>query len=279
MKKLNFAFFGTPALAASTLDALLVDGYLPAVIVTSPPERSGRGMEQKDTPVRIWAKAHDITCLTPAKIDEAFIEEFKKLGIELSIVIAYGKILPERLIQAPPLGTINIHYSILPKYRGASPIEAALLNNDSVTGVSIQKMVYKLDSGPVFDFREMPIRPDETKEELRRELTDLGAKLLSEILPRIIDGSLNPKPQDETLATHCPKIKKEEGEIDPTKDGRENYNKYRAYSGWPGVYFFITRGDKKIRIKITKARYENHSFIIERVIPEGKKETDYKNFI
>jgi methionyl-tRNA formyltransferase len=278
-EKLNFAFWGTPEISSETLDILFADGYAPVVIITSPEQRSGRGMHLTPTPVNVWAHKHNIKCLKPEKVNKEFIEEFKKLNITLSIVVAYGKILPEDIIQVPTLGTINIHYSLLPKYRGASPLEATLLNGDTITGISIQQMAYKLDSGPIIAEKEIQIEINDTKEELRKKLIKLGGETLCEILPEIFDKNINPRNQDEEKATFCKKIKKEDGLINPSGNPIDNYNKYRAFSGWPGIFFFVNQKDKQVRVKITHARYENDSFIIERVIPEGKKETDYKNFL
>lgn len=270
----NFAFFGTPALSAYTLEILKENGYLPSIIITSLDARAGRGMHLSETPVALWAKENSIPCLKPDILNDEFLEQFKKTEpeIKLSIVIAYGKILPKSVISFPSLGTINIHYSLLPKYRGATPVEQALLNGDTITGVSIQQMTSKLDSGPIIAFKQEPIQENEGKEELRNNLVKIGANLLIEKLPDIFENKITPIAQDESQVTYCTKIKKEDGLINPDGNSIENYNKYRAYQGWPGVYFFK---DGK-RIKITKAKYENDSFIIERVIPEGKKETTWK---
>jgi len=282
-KELNFAYFGTPDVASRTLEILYTAGYMPKIIITSPDRKSGRGMEMHESETSKWAREHNIPCLKPEKIDGAFIEvlkkEFEKLEITLSIVVAYGKILPETLIKHPKLGTVNIHYSLLPMYRGASPLEACLLAGDTVTGVSIQQMAYKLDSGAIINESQLGINIEDTKKILRDKLIKLGGESLCEILPKIESGDIDPKIQNENLATYCSKITKEDGEINIEGDARKNYNKYRAYYGWPGVYFFTKKHGKKIRVKITKAKYENNSFIIEQVIPEGKKETDYKNFL
>jgi methionyl-tRNA formyltransferase len=272
---LHFAFFGTPDVARNTLEILSRSGYVPKVIVTQPDTASGRGLELHESPVSMWAHTHNITCLKPEKITPEFIEELKKFNVDLSIVVAYGKILPEALIVVPRLGTINIHYSLLPKYRGASPLEAALLAGDSVTGVSIQQMEFKMDTGPIIAEQELAIDINDTKESLRNKLIELGGDLLVHSIPDIQSGKVNPKIQDESLATYCGKIKKEDGEIDPDGNARTNWNKYRAFYGWPGVFFFR---DAK-RIKITHARFENDTFIIEKVIPEGKKEISYSDFL
>jgi methionyl-tRNA formyltransferase len=278
-KDLKFVFFGTPNVASRTLEILKEKGYIPNLIVTSPAKKSGRGLVLTETPVRFWAKTNNIECLTPEKIDEDFINKIKNLNFDLSIVVAYGKILPEGLIKAPKLGTINIHYSLLPKWRGASPLEATLLNGDEVTGVSIQQMEYKLDSGPILIEAELGISIEETKEELKEYLIKLGANCLCDILPLLEKGEIEPKTQNENEATFCKKIKKEHGEIDLNTDPKNNWNKYRAFYGWPGVFFFAVKKEKKLRIKITKASYENNSFIIKRVIPEGKKEMSYEEFL
>ena len=279
MENYNFAFWGTPEVSSKTLDILFNGGYIPKIIITSPESRSGRGMHINKTPVEIWAIEHNIQCLKPEKIDNDFIKEFNDFNIDLSIVVAYGKILPENIIQSPKLGTINIHYSLLPKYRGASPLEGALLNGDTTTGISIQQMVFKLDSGPIIKEIEVPIDIDATKEELRASLIKLGGEALCSVIPDIYSKNINPKYQEEEKATFCKKIKKEDGLINPSINQKENYNKYRAFYGWPGVYFFIQKDNKDMRIKIVKAKYENDSFIIERVIPEGKKEISYQDFL
>lgn len=279
MNKLKFAFFGTPQLASATLDILKDNGYIPSIIVTSPDRPAGRGLIMTPTPVSLWAIKNNIPCLKPEKIKEEFLNEIKKFDLDLFIVVAYGKILPEVLINTPKLGTINIHYSLLPRWRGASPLEAALLNGDSTTGVSIQQMAFKLDSGPIISDKEISIDINETKDDLRNKLTILGGNLLCEIIPQIIGKKNNPKIQDESKATYCTKINKEDGKLDLNGDPLQNYNKYRAFYGWPGVFFFVTKHDKKLRVKIKQAVYENNLFIIKKVTPEGKKEVSYEDFL
>lgn len=270
---LNFIFFGTPDVASQTLEILKVNGYLPSLIITAPDKPKGRKMIITPPPVKVWAIENNIPFLQPEKIDQNFLDKLSTFNFQLSIVVAYGKILPEQLIKMPKLGTINIHYSLLPKYRGASPLEQALLNGDTKTGVSIQQMEYKLDSGPIIAEQETEINISETKEELRDKLIKIGGILLIENLPNIISGKTKPKQQNENDATFCKKIKKEDGLIDLNDVPKNLYNKYRAYFGWPGIFYFK---DGK-RIKVTKARYENDQFIIEKMIKEGSKETNYSN--
>ena len=279
MKTPRFIYFGTPAVAQKTLAALVGAGYTPALVVTSPDAPKGRGLSLSPCSTRAWAMEHALETFTPEKIDDAAITHICNIGADFAIVVAYGKILPQALIDVFPKGILNIHYSLLPKYRGASPVEAALLHGDTITGVSIQKMVFALDAGDVLAVRETPIAPEETARELRPRLITLGADLLIETLPSFITGTHTLTPQDETKASRCKKIKKEDGELSLSGDTRENWNKYRAYAEWPGTYFFTERGGKNIRVKITTASFKNGSFIIERVIPEGKREMAYVDFM
>lgn len=274
--KTKFIFFGTPTIASETLEILKQGGFLPSLVVTSIDKPVGRRMIPTPPPVKIWAEANNIPVLQPEKIDDKFFDEIIKTETDLYLVVAFGKILPEKLINYPKLGTINIHYSLLPKYRGASPVESALLAGDNMTGVSIQKMVFKLDSGPIIAKQVLAIDINDNKESLRKKLVKIGGQLFLDILLDYADNKIELQNQDESDATYCHKIKKEDGEISLNGNYLENYNKYRAFYGWPGIFFFKEINGKKTRFKVTKARLENNKFIIEKVIPEGKKEIDYK---
>jgi methionyl-tRNA formyltransferase len=283
MTNIKFAFFGTPEVASQTLDILLANNLLPSLVITSPDKRAGRDLKLTPSPVSIWAKDHNIKCLKPEKLDDIFLDELFRLTdqekIDIYLVVAYGKILPETLIKYPPKKTINVHYSLLPKYRGASPLESAIQNGENQTGVTIQEIEYKLDSGPILATQKIPIDIMTTKAKLKEELIEGGANLLIRTLNQIKDGTINKIPQDENQATFCGKIKKEDGLIDPQGNDLENWNKYRAFYGWPGIYFFADKKDKKIRLKITQASFVDNKFIIEKVIPENKKEINYSDFI
>lgn len=274
--KTKFIFFGTPTVASETLEILKQEGFLPSLVVTSIDKPVGRKMILTPPPVKIWAEANNIPVLQPEKIDNKFFDEIIKTETDLYLVVAFGKILSEKLINYPKFGTINIHYSLLPKYRGASPVESALLAGDNKTGVSIQKMVFKLDSGPIIAKQVLAIDINDNKESLRKKLVKIGGQLFLDILLDYMDNKIELQNQDESDATYCHKIKKEDGEISLNGNYLENYNKYRAFYGWPGIFFFKEINGKKTRFKITKARLENNKFIIEKVIPEGKKEIDYK---
>jgi len=274
-EKLSFAFFGTPDVASLTLDILKGSGYLPSLIITSPDAKKGRGLQLQASPVTLFAEKNNIKCLKPENLDEEFIRELKASNCDLFIVVAYGKIIPEKLIKMPKLGSINIHYSLLPKYRGASPVESAILNGDKETGVSIQQMEYKMDSGAVIVQEKLEIFADEKAPDLRKRLIQAGGDLLVKSIPKIIRGEIIPTPQNEKQATSCKKIKKEEGLIDLNESAALNYNKFRAYALWPRTYFF----QNEKRVIITDATLENNQFIIKKVLPEGKKEITYEDFL
>lgn len=271
----QFIFFGTPDVASETLEILKSHGVMPQLIVTAPDRPVGRHFVMTPSPVKVWADENNIPTLQPEKITPDIVlylqQKAQELGVDIFIVVAYGKILPQSLIDIPTRGTYNIHYSLLPRHRGASPVEAAILAGDPETGVSIQKMVFKLDAGPVVAESKIAIDANDTTPSLRGKLIPIGAHLLADILPTLA-SDMPATIQDESAATHCGKTKKEDGLIDPfTDDPIITWRKYRAYQPWPGLYFIE---DGK-RIKITSARFEHGKFIIERVIPEGKKEMNW----
>lgn len=272
-----FIFFGTPSVASETLQILLSHGYTPALVVSAPDSPQGRGLVLTPSPVTILATEHSIPVLTPEKIDDEVLATLQRVGAQYALVVAYGKILPQALIDLFPLGVLNVHYSLLPKYRGASPVEAALLNNDPTTGVAIQRMVFDLDAGDILALEKTPIDPNETALELRPRLITIGGELLARVLPSFEDGTATYTPQDHALATRCRKIPKEARELDISGDAQENWNKYRAYAEGPGTHFFLEKDGKRMRVKIKRARLENGRFVIERVVPEGRKETDFEN--
>ncbi len=277
-KKINFAFFGTPDLVITILDELEKKSLLPSLIVTGKDMPKGRGLELSSPAPKLWAKKRNITVLQPDKIDAAFIEEFKKRNFDIAVVVAYGKILPEALIDTPKYGMINVHYSLLPKYRGATPVESAILGNDEETGICIQQMAFALDAGDILSEEKVEIGKDEKAPELRARLNEIAKEMLPKIIRDICDGKATHKSQDESKATFCKKIKKEYGLLNLDESGLSNYLKFRAYYGSVGTYFFVEKTGKQIRVKITDAKFENDDFKILRVIPEGRKEMDYKDF-
>jgi methionyl-tRNA formyltransferase len=298
-KDFNFVFWGTPDVASGTLDILKKNGYIPSLIITAPDKPQGRKMIITPPPTKAWAIENNIPYAQPEKLTEPLSiflsrgshsegkgrreEKWKEAKYDFFLVVAYGKIIPENILNMPRLGSINIHYSLLPKYRGASPVESAILNGDMETGVTIQKMEYKMDSGPIIAEERINILPDEKAPELRARLMKIGGELLVKTLPDFLGKKTTETPQKEKEATFCKKIKKEDGLIDLSDSAEKNYNKFRAYAHWPRTFFFK---DNK-RIIITEATLENDSldsplekhFVIKKVLPEGKKEIKYEDFI
>lgn len=270
--KNKFVFFGTPHVASDTLAILLDHGFTPSLVVTSPDAPRGRGLVLTPSPVKVLAFEHDIPFLTPEKLDDDAIRAITAYQCDYAMAVAYGKIFPDALINAFPKGVLNVHYSLLPKYRGATPLEAALLAGDTKTGVTIQKMVKELDAGDVVALETLTIAPDETAKELRPRLIALGAQLLIATLPHYERDEIVPIPQDKKYATRARKLGKEDGLLQLDAPAEDNWNKYRAYADTIGTYFMK---DGK-RMKITKASCKNGAFVVDRVIPEGKKEVDYK---
>lgn len=267
-------FFGNPEISAFTLQSLIDANYNIVLCVTNPPKPQGRHLEITKTPTQVIAEKNNIPVLNPEIIDTDFTEKLKSFDADLFVVIAYGKILPEKILEIPKIFATNIHYSLLPKYRGASPIESAILNNEKVSGVSIQKMAYKMDSGDIIAMSQIDVDFDLNAIELKEKLMKEGAKLLLENMPNILEDKINLTKQDENEATYCKKIKKEDGEITLDENPILLDRKWRAYQPWPGLYFFK---DGK-RIKITKAQLEDGLFVIEEVVPENGKRINYKDF-
>lgn len=272
---MKIAFFGTPDFVVSFLEALKGGDLSPSLIVTNPDRPSGRGMTLKSPLPKSWADENSIKVLQPEYLGDDFFKELSKESWDLFVVIAYGKIIPERVIDLPKYGTINIHYSLLPKYRGATPVESAILNGDEVTGIAIQKMRFKLDTGPVYVKSEIVIESKDTNESLREKLNNQALKLLVPTINKIFKESILPIEQNNYEATHCHKISKEDGEISLSEDPITLDRKWRAYQNWPGLHFFK---DGK-RIKITKAHLKDGQFVIEEVIPENGKKMPYQTFL
>ena len=207
------------------------------------------------------------------------IENFKKNNFDLAVVVAYGKILPLELINTPKYGMVNVHYSLLPKYRGATPVESAILAGDKETGVSIQQMIFNLDAGDIIDEERTNINENEGTQELRSRLNEMAKILLPKTIQKIVEGSATFKKQNNLDATYSKKIKKEDARIDFEDDPYKNFLKIRAYNVWPVAFFFKEHLGKKIRVKITDVSFSDGKLIIKKVIPEGKKEMDYESFV
>lgn len=275
---MKIAFFGTPDFTVRFLDHLVDHGLTPHTIITGMDVPVGRKLQLTSPLPKTWADEHDVTCYQPQKLDDDFIEKLAQENYDLFIVIAYGKILPEKLITLPTYGTINVHYSLLPKYRGATPVESAILNGDKTTGVCIQKMVYELDAGDIITSKEITIEDTDTAHTLRDKMNTQALEMCLESIELLKQKDSIFTSQDETQKTICKKIKKQDGLITLDEDPATLDRKYRAYDGWPGIYFFDTKNDKTIRVKIERAHYQKNTFIVERVIPEGRKSMTWQEY-
>ena len=274
---MKFAFFGTPALAVEILDELASAGYIPSLVVTMPDRAKGRGMTLQETPVAAWARERGIETLKPETLDSDFIYKLQTKNYKLSIVVAYGKILPQALLDVAPM--YNIHYSLLPRWRGATPVESAILAGDTETGVAIQKIVYELDAGSLVALEKREIGGFYAAPAVGARLNGIAKKLLVGIMSRLASGDIELTEQNSADATFCGKISKEDGLIDLAGNAGENYRKFRAYFGWPGIYTFFERNRKRIRTIITAAHLEGTKFVIDTVKPEGKSEMPYADFL
>lgn len=279
-RRVRFVFFGTPKFAAIILDVLDALGYTPSLIVTAPDKPKGRKLLLTPSEVKVWGQARNIPVLTPTSLSgEEIFSALSKETDTLFIVAAYGKIIPQRILDIPLHGVLNVHPSLLPKYRGASPIESAVLSNDTETGVTIMELDAEMDHGPLvtqvkYDAPEWPPRGSQ----LTEKLAELGGKVLAECIPEWITKR-HAVPQDHAQATFTKKIVKEDGLIDLAGDSIQNYKKIRAYDEWPGTFFFIGRNGKSIRVKIADAKLEGNTLTILRVVPEGKNEMPYEDFL
>lgn len=276
----RFAFFGTPEFATIILDELERAGFVPAVVVTAPDAPKGRKLVIAPSEVKVWATARNIPVLEPKTLrDGTFAELILPFQCGLFIVAAYGKIIPKDVLDIPLSGTLNVHPSLLPKFRGSSPVESAILSDDTGTGVTIILLDEEMDHGSILAQREYttPAWPPKGSE-LTRALAHAGGKLLAETIP-LWFGGLTAYSQDHARATFTKKITKEDGHIDLSDDPQRNYKKIRAYDEWPGAYFFVERGGRNIRVRINDARTENGVLKILRVTPEGKKTMPYEDFL
>jgi methionyl-tRNA formyltransferase len=282
---LSYAFFGTGALAESVLASLVRAGYTPSVVVTKPDSMQGRHMQLIAPHIKVWAEMKGIKVLQPIKLDDEFISHLSPNSFDLFIVASYGKIIPENILNIPSHGVLNVHPSLLPLYRGPSPLESVLLNGDMTTGVSIMKLDKEMDHGPILVQTAFVLNAETSAGKLEVECGQIGGELLVQVLPAYIDGSLIPKEQNHSKATVCKKITKDLGVITLTTNADEVRRKFRALTPWPSLYFFHTHDKKTIRVKITSVDLISYkdlsstaSDIILSVIPEGKKEMDWESF-
>ena len=244
---MKLIFMGTPDFTLPILDALDGAGHEIALIVTQPDAPVGRKQVLTPPPARQWAMEHDIPVFQPERIRKPeAAEQLRKYGAEVFVVAAFGQILPKEILDMPKYGCINIHASLLPKYRGAAPIQWAILNGDETTGVTIMQMGEGLDDGDILLQKAQPIGPDDTGGSLFDKLAQLGGEAIVEALDALEKGALTATPQDEALATKVGKIDKSLGKLDFTKSAAELARYVRGLSPWPGTYCIFR--DKNLKI-------------------------------
>lgn len=283
---IRFAFFGTGPLAESVLAALYRADLVPDLLVTKPDAPQGRHMQIASPNIKVWAEMKNISVYQPEVLkdlpkDSPLHEE----EYDVFVVASYGKFIPDELLALPKKGVLNVHPSLLPKYRGPSPIESALLDGVLTTGVSIMKLDSEMDHGPILAQSAFIIDPTATAGTLEVECGRLGGELLVQSLPHYLDGTLLPKEQNHEDATVCKKITKELGEIALSTNAAEVQRKFRALTPWPSLYFFIDHKDRRMRVKVTQVDLNLigtdtlvASDIILSVIPEGKHEMSFEDF-
>jgi len=249
--KIKIIFWGTPHFAREILKQLAESGWKPILVITQPDKAGGRGLKLKESTVKALAKKLNIPYLQPTKLkDPDFIQKIKSYQPDLCVLAAYGKIIPKEILAIPPKGFLNVHPSLLPRWRGASPIQAAILNGDKETGVTIILMDEEMDHGDIVANSKLKSQISKLSyKEFEEKLIGEASKLLIETLPQWLDDKITPTPQNHSKATFCPMIKKEDGRIDWHEPAEKIERKIRAFQDWP-VAFLETNGK---RIKILEA--------------------------
>jgi methionyl-tRNA formyltransferase len=235
---LSLIFCGTPRFAVPSLEKLAAAGHRIHLVVTQPDRPKGRGLELVQSPVKQSAQKLNLGIAQPDRIktNDEFRSQLAAIKPDAIIVVGYGRIIPQWMLDLPPLGNINLHASLLPKYRGAAPIQWAIANGETVTGNTTMRIDAGLDTGDILLQTEMPITRDDTSETLAPRLADMGAELLVETLRGLEAGSIHPRQQDDTQATLAPILKKEDGLIDFSRSAQQILNRLRAFQPWPGAH-------------------------------------------
>lgn len=271
---LRVVYMGTPEFATPALQALIDSHHQVVGVFTQPDRPSGRGKKLTPPPVKILAESHAIPVFQPEKVrknDEVF-EQLQALEPDIAVVAAYGQILPQRILDVPKFGCVNIHASLLPKYRGASPIQAAVVAGESETGVTIMQMEAGLDTGPAIQMKSIPIDPLHTSQDVHDQLAALGATMIVGVLDDIEAGTATRTPQDDALSSYAPMLKKEDGILNFAHSAVAVANKIRGLNPWPGAQATLVKDGTESRVKIHLARPTT-----EKKPGVGKVETDGKS--
>lgn len=286
-RQIKFIFLGTGPLAESSLFSLYQNDLIPSLVITSPNKKVGRGLEIQKNIIATWCESKDIEVWQPESLKDLDIKN-SPLGeddFDLSIVASYPKILREEILNLPKFGSLNIHPSLLPKYRGPSPIQTALLNGDTETGITIIKLDKEIDHGPILIQKEIEILEEDTNEKLERKCGGEGGEMLNQILESYLEGSLKLKEQNHEEATFTRKFEKAEGKIELEDKAEVLQNKFKAFLPHIPIFFIIQHQDREFRVKITEINLSRKESgdklakdIIKKVIPEGKSEMNFSDF-
>ena len=294
MKNKKIVFFGTPDFSLPPLKTLYLGGYEVVGVYTQEPKKKSRGMKSKITPVHEWANSQLLPVFTPKLIDSNSLEEFKSLKPDIAILFAFGKIIPQAWLDVPLFGFINIHASLLPKWRGAAPIQRSIENNDSKTGITIMKMNNKLDEGPILKTKEIKIDPLMNGEDLINIISVESCSLLYEVLKNYFKGEIFLTNQDASKASYARKISKEECQINWSETNHIINQKIKAFYPYPAMWFsFEGKRYKILKAKITEKKGEigviidneltiacgQGSIQIDEIQVEGKSKMNSKDFI
>lgn len=310
--KIKFVFFGTDGFSVTILEALKRAGLLPALVVTQPDRPKGRGLVLNPPPAKEWAVAHNVPYLQPEKLHTTFNLKLSTFNFQLFVVASYGLIIPKATLDIPEHGTLNVHPSLLPKYRGATPIESQILNDEKEVGVTIMLMDAEMDHGPIVAQKKIPMQKVQNANNLQTVLANEGGALLAHVMPKWIAGKIEAMPQEHSKATYTKKFTKKDGEINLGDDPYQNFLKIQAFEDSIGTYFFVSDSpfvkgstrlvggegfkssvledsttsfsqvgtkEKRTRVIIRGAEYRDGKLHILRVVPEGKKEMSYEEFL
>lgn len=297
-KEIRLIFMGTPEISAEVFEAMIQDGYRFVGLIAQPDRPVGRKGLLEKVPTKVVAEKYNIPVFQPVKIRKEY-EFAKELNPDLIITLAYGQIVPQGLLDIPKYGCLNLHGSLLPKYRGAAPIQYALINNEKVTGMTLMRMVAAMDAGAMYAKKEVVIDEEDNSTSLFKKMAVAAKELILKKLPDFIDGKLPEVEQDESLVTFCPSIKPEEERLDLTKNAIELNGWIRGLSEHPGAYFMLE--DKKLKVFKAKVINDKDSEDVGRIVQadknglvvqcrggqlsllilqkEGKNKMDYKSFI
>jgi methionyl-tRNA formyltransferase len=294
-------FFGTPQFAVPTLQHLIASRHTVCGVVTQPDRPRGRGQKVSDSPVKTVAREHGLPVFQPDRLrDSVAAETIAAWQPDLGVVAAYGRLIPDTLLSIPRFGMINVHASLLPKYRGAAPVHRAVINGDLETGVTIMRVVKALDAGAMFAKVRRSIGPDETSDVVERDLGDLGARLLVTVVDQIAAGTAREEPQDDALSTYASRLTKDEGLIDWSLPAADIHNRVRGLYPWPHAYTYLD-GARLIvlathvldgntdaapgtivdvsRDAVHVATGQGALIAIERVQPEGKRAMSTREYL